>query len=90
MNAADRKLARDKRAARILDVEMKVRAYSLGFIAGTENAQHGGQKGRTVVEPSTHQHWRVGFDDGKECLWRAQEVYRQQLNKGVTDGKDES
>lgn len=66
-----------------LGVELRVRAFGMGFIAGTQSSQLGGSHGRTVVEPATHAHWRRGFDAGKAAHVDATNRYRNEItNKG--------
>lgn len=82
-------MRRKRRTLVDIDIEIRVRAFGKGFVCGVDNAQHGGAKGRTVVETATHEHWRIGFEAGKRSHAAALDEYRKilvsinvQTNKG--------
>lgn len=57
---------------------LAVRAFGQGFVAGADPR-------RAVraynVEASTHEHWRRGFDAGREAISLAEEKYGEDLRR---------
>lgn len=63
-----------------ITLALAVRAFGQGFVAGADPR-------RTVrahnVEVATHEHWRRGFDAGREAISHAEEKYDEDLRGPV-------
>jgi len=59
----------------LIDRELALRAFEQGFAVGADLQR----TARHVVEPSTHQHWRAGFDAGRAASHVASDAYRVSL-----------
>jgi hypothetical protein len=63
-------------SADLLDRALALSAFEAGFAAGADPRR---ARRRTVVEPLTHQHWRRGFEAGRDAAFRAAKSYRAEL-----------
>lgn len=55
---------------------LAVRAFSQGFHAGADPRR---ALGRHPVDASTHEHWRRGFEAGRQAISTAEDLYGQVL-----------
>ena len=58
--------------------ELAVRAFGQGFLAGADPRR---ARRRHTVDASTHEHWRRGFDAGRNAISDAEERYGRGLKK---------
>lgn len=63
-----------------LDLELCVRAYGQGFVAGVRAVQDGTTV-RHTVDVATHEHWRQGYEDGRKALDIASAHHRSKLER---------
>ncbi len=56
--------------------EQALRAYRAGFAIGADS---NASARRHVVEPSTHEHWRRGYEAGRAAAEAALAAYRDGL-----------
>lgn len=55
---------------------LAVRAFGKGFAAGADPLR--GVRGH-LVEPGSHEHWRRGFEAGREAAESAERIYGKAL-----------
>jgi len=55
---------------------LAVRAFAQGFHAGADPRR---ALGRHPVDATTHEHWRRGFEAGRQAISRAENLYARVL-----------
>jgi hypothetical protein len=66
-------------AARVdIGTALAVRAFAQGFHAGADPRR---ALGRHPVDASTHEHWRRGFEAGRQAISKAEDQYGQGLER---------
>lgn len=55
---------------------LAVRAFGQGFLAGADPRR---AFRRHIVDGATHEHWRKGFDAGRDAIYVAEQSYGRQL-----------
>lgn len=73
-----RKNSRRKKAVN-LDVALALRAFGLGFAAGADPRT---ALRRHAVEAATHEHWRRGFEAGRDAVATAEHRYGTVVGDG--------
>lgn len=69
-----------KKATTDLEIELCVRAYGQGFVAGVRAVQDG-TNARHTVDVATHEHWKQGYEDGRKALDIAAAHHRSRLER---------
>jgi hypothetical protein len=63
----------------IVERNLAEHAYAEGFAVGVDQELRGTRKGRTLQREAYEEHWRKGFEAGKQAAREAREVYRAAL-----------
>ena len=65
---------------------LAVRAFGQGFLAGADPRR---ARRRTVVDAATHEHWRQGFEAGREAIGVAEQLYGTRLKAANPRGSSQ-